>query len=105
MFVEKLNPNDVLNFLKTCEDYKYVSKVEFAYPEEMQCSGIILFSVTFLKEPKKSISKVVTATDTEIFFRKNENWIKYLYSIFGEKYKIWYKNKQEEEFKRIFENK
>lgn len=104
MFVENLHQNQILDFLKTCDDYKYVSKVTFAIPKKMQCNGIIIFTLTFSKEPKNSISKVVTATDTEIFFRKNENWIKYLFTIFGEEYKIWYKNKQEEEFKRIFEN-
>lgn len=100
MFVEKLSPIQILDFLKNFENYKYASSVNLV--NEATLEGHILFTVDFLNRPQRSISKVITATDTRILFKKDENWIKYLYSIFGEDYKRWYKKKQEEEYKRLF---
>lgn len=101
MFVEKLSKEQLFTFVKTLPDYTIVSDIYCMC--EAWCDGLILFSVDFKQKPKRTTSAVITATDTEFIFRKNEKWIKYLYSIFGEEYKNWYKNKQDEEFKRLFE--
>ena len=102
MFVESIRPSKVLEFLKTCYGYEKATKVTFQVGEENKPLGILIFTVEFSEEPPKSVSKVVTATDTHIFFSKNLKWIKFLYSIFGETYKKWYKEEQEKEFNSIF---
>ena len=104
MFVNNIRENEILEFLKTYDEYKDAINVQIVIPAELQVSDILLFSVVFSKKPKTSTSRLITATNTEIFFRKNEKWIKYLYSIFGESYKNWYKKQQEEEFKRLFKS-
>lgn len=103
MFVEKLSKKQIFDFVKTLPDYTIA--IDIDCQKEGWCDGFILFTVDFMQRPKRTTSSIITATDTKFLFNKDEKWIKYLYSIFGDEYKNWYKKQQEEEFKRLFETK
>lgn len=105
MFVERLTSKQIVEFLNTQKDYQNVTSVNFINAvNKGYYIGIILFTVNFSVEPRRAISRVITATDTDILYSKSEPWIKFLYSVFGEEYKTWYRNKLEDEFKRLFED-
>lgn len=95
MFVEKLSKKQITNYLKNVPGYDYVEESDIEI--SITLNGYILFSVTVPKDK----TKIFTATDTYIISESN-NWGKYLYSVFGEDYKNWYKKKLEEEFEEIF---
>lgn len=103
MFVERLSKQQLFDFIITLEDYKNITDIFIV--KEACFSGYIFCTVDFPVKPTKlSTHLTITATDTKFAYNKNKNWIKYLYSIFGEEYKLWYKEQQEKEFNELFAN-
>ena len=54
-------------FLKSCEGYNNVCSVNII--KEATLDGLVLFSIEFSNRPRRIVSKIITATDTNIFFK------------------------------------
>lgn len=103
MFIERLTKEQIINFLHTKKEYKGVIDIQIL-KNPYNIDGETTISLSFRENTKtRFTSNLLNITDVSFFHTACDSiWIKYLYEIFGEEYKHWYKNKLRDYFNSLF---